>query len=139
MEELKNIAPNLHKLPKKDVFVAPDNYFDELPGMIQDRILSQNKKSIFQWTLPTSKFAIPVAGVIVVALMYFSKPTSDIEQATQNEMTAYVDQQMDMEFDETLLAEELNTDNTTITEEASSVEEYLLSDDIEEDLLREEI
>ena len=139
MEELKNIAPNLHKLPKQDAFSTPENYFDELPGVIQDRILSQNKKSIFQWTLPTLKFAIPVAGVIVVALMYFSKPTSDIEQATQNEMTAYVDQQMDMEFDETLLAEELNTDNTTITEEASSVEEYLLSDDIEEDLLREEI
>lgn len=139
MEELKNIAPNLHKLPKQDAFVAPDNYFDELPGVIQDRILSQKKHSVFQWTLPTLKFAIPVAGVIVVAMMYFYKPTSGVEPATQNEMTAYVDQQMDMEFDETLLAEELNTDNTTITEEASSVEEYLLSDDIEEDLLREEI
>jgi len=139
MEELKNIAPNLHKQPKQDAFSTPHNYFDELPGVIQERIISKEKKSIFQWILPTLKFATPVAGVIVIALMYFNKPTSDVEQATQKEMTAYFDQQVDMEFDETLLAEELNTDNTESLDEVSLVEEYLLSDEIDENLLREEI
>lgn len=38
MDDLKNIAPKLSKIKKENPFSVPDNYFNELPMQIQERV-----------------------------------------------------------------------------------------------------
>ncbi len=135
MEELKDIAPLLNKLPKKDHFQAPDGYFDELPSIIQDRVSVKPK---FQWS-HSLKYALPLV-LLVVSVIYFTQNNKQEQsiQISKQEAVDYLDNQMDTEFDETLLAEELSVQSVEKHTETSSMEEYLL-DEADEDLLIEEI
>ncbi len=137
MEELKNIAPQLSQLPKKDAFTAPEGYFDDLPSMIQDRVIAQSKTKsrVFSpaWTLGSLGLAA------VLCLVFFLGQSPDETTVTRQEVTAYVNENIDQEFDETLLAEELSTSDKEVTTSETNLEDYILNQDIDEQLLREEI
>ncbi len=137
MEELKNIAPHLSQLPKKDAFTAPEGYFDDLPSMIQDRVIAQSKTKsrVFSpaWTFGSLGLAA------VLCLIFFLGQSPDETVVSQQEVTAYVSDNIDQEFDETLLAEELSTSDKEVTTSETNLEEYILNQDIDEQLLREEI
>ena len=134
MEELKDIAPILNQLPKKDNFQVPENYFDELPGLIQDRVQVKTKS---QWTY-VLKYALPVI-LVIVSVVYFSQKNTDQSiQISKQEAVDYIDNQMDIDFDETLLAEEISVQTVEQHTETSAVEDYLL-DEADEELLIEEI
>ncbi len=134
MEELKVIAPILNQLPKKDSFQVPEDYFDELPGLIQDRVQVKTKT---QWTY-VLKYALPVL-LLIVSVLYFSQKNTDQSiQISKQEAVDYIDNQMDIDFDETLLAEEISAQSVEQNTQTSSVEEYLL-DEADEELLMEEI
>ena len=137
MEELKNIAPHLSKLPKKDAYTTPDGYFDELPSLVQERIFAQtNRKSrgfSCRWTIAT----IGIASLVCI-LFFWSQPT-DNSTLTKEEATAYVNETIEQEFDENLLAEELGSADSELTTSEKKLEEYILNQDIDEQLLREEI
>ena len=134
MEELKDIAPILNQLPKKDSFQVPENYFDELPGLIQDRVQVKTKS---QWTY-VLKYALPVL-LVIVSVAYFSQKNTDKSiQISKQEAVDYIDNQMDIDFDETLLAEEISVQTVEQITETSVVEDYLL-DEADEELLIEEI
>jgi hypothetical protein len=134
MEELKDIAPILNQLPKKDCFQVSENYFDELPGLIQDRVQVKTKS---QWTY-VLKYALPVL-LVIVSVAYFSQKNTDKSiQISKQEAVDYIDNQMDIDFDETLLAEEISVQTVEQITETSVVEDYLL-DEADEELLIEEI
>jgi hypothetical protein len=134
MEELKDIAPILNQLPKKDCFQVSENYFDELPGLIQDRVQVKTKS---QWTY-VLKYALPVL-LVIVSVAYFSQKNTDKSiQISKQEAVDYIDNQMDIDFDETLLAEEISAQTVEQITETSVVEDYLL-DEADEELLIEEI
>ncbi len=137
MEELKNIAPHLSQLTKKDAFAAPEGYFDELPSMIQDRIIANSRtKSRFLspvWSLGT----LGIAAVCVV--VFFIGKSPEVNEVSKQEVAAYVNDNIEMEFDETLLAEELATSKNEFSASEASLEDYILNQDIDENLLREEI
>ncbi len=44
MKALKNIAPNLSKIKKENVFRIPDGYFEEFPGKMMERINHQEER-----------------------------------------------------------------------------------------------
>jgi hypothetical protein len=138
MEELKNIAPHLSKLPKKDAYTTPDGYFDDLPSMVQDRIVAEsntNKSRILfpRWTLATMGIAT------MVCIVFFWSQSIDNSKITKEEATAYINETMEQEFDENLLAEELASIDSELTTSEENLEEYILNQDIDEQLLREEI
>jgi hypothetical protein len=138
MEELKNIAPHLSQLPKKDAFKVPEGYFDDLPSRIQDRVIAQTKTRSRNfapvWIFSTLGFAS-----VLCVLFFLSKSPEETTSITKQEASAYVNENLEQEFDETLLADELITsDNKTLTLE-ENLEEYILNQDIDEQLLREEI
>jgi len=134
MEELKDIAPILNQLPKKDNFQVPENYFDELPGLIQDRVQVKTKSQLTY----VLKYALPVI-LVIVSVVYFSQKNTDQSiQISKQEAVDYIDNQMDIDFDETLLAEEISAQSVEQNTQTSSVEEYLL-DEADEELLIEEI
>jgi hypothetical protein len=61
----------LAKLPKKKVYSVPDNYFTELPGIIQSRVVKpeQLRSPLISWT-PVLRYALPVLTLIMM-LVYF--------------------------------------------------------------------
>lgn len=134
MEELKDIAPILNQLPKKDSFQIPENYFDELPGLIQDRV---RVKTQTRWNYAI-KYALPLV-FLIIAIGYFTQnKTDDTVQISKQEAADYIDNQMDIDFDETLLAEEISAHTVEQLTENSAVEDYLL-EEADEELLIEEI
>ena len=134
MEELKDIAPILNQLPKKDSFQIPENYFDELPGLIQDRV---RVKTQTRWNY-VLKYALPFV-LLIVSIGYFTQnKTDETVQISKQEAADYIDNQMDIDFDETLLAEEISAQTVEQHTETSAVEDYLL-EEADEELLIEEI
>ena len=136
MEELKNIAPHLSQLPKKDAFIAPEGYFDDLPSIIQDSLIAKTKSRNFApvWIFST----LGVASMLCV-LFFLSKSPEETTSITKQEATAYINDNIEQEFDETLLAEELVTSNNETSTNEVNLEEFILNQDIDEQLLREEI
>lgn len=134
MEELKDIAPILNQLPKKDCFQVSENYFDELPGLIQERV---HLKAQTPWKTAL-KYALPLF-LVVISVIYFSQKNTDKSiQISKQEAVDYIDNQMDIDFDETLLAEEISVQTVEQITETSVLEDYLL-DEADEELLIEEI
>ena len=134
MEELKDIAPILSQLPKKDSFQVPENYFDELPGLIQERV---RVKAQTPWKTAL-KYALPFVLLIVSIGFFTQNKTDDTVQISKQEAADYIDNQMDIDFDETLLAEEISVQSVEQPTETSAMEDYLL-DEADEELLIEEI
>ena len=138
MKELKNIAPHLSQLSKKDAFRAPEGYFDDLPSILQDLVISQTKTKSRNFAPVWIFSTLGVASMLYV-LFFLSKSPEETTSITKQEATAYINDNIEQEFDETLLANELITsDNKTLTLE-ENLEEYILNQDIDEQLLREEI
>ena len=138
MEELKNIAPHLSQLPKKDAFTAPEGYFDDLPSIIQDRVIAHTKTKSRNFS-PVWVFSTLGVVSVLCVLFFIGKSPELHTSISEQEASAYINENLEQEFDETLLADELITsDNKTLTLE-ENLEEYILNQDIVEPLLREEI
>lgn len=135
MEELKNIAPHLSQLPKKDAFTAPEGYFDDLSSKIQDRVIAKSKSRVFS---PAWAFgSLGLASVLCLVIFLGQSPNET--NVTKQEASAYVNENIEQEFDETLLAEELTSTESDLSNSEANLEEYILNQDIDEQLLREEI
>lgn len=83
----------LEDIPKKDLFTAPDGYFDKLPGIIQARVAKPEPKSVW---LPVLKFALPVVALFTVGIFWFSNPTvksveAELASINTEQLIAYLD------------------------------------------------
>ena len=66
-DELKDIAPTLADVPKKDSFTVPENFFEKFPVMVSDKIHAEKNKSWWEVVMQSvlkPKFALPVAALI---------------------------------------------------------------------------
>ena len=59
----------LEDIPKKQVFDAPEGYFDSLPGIVQTRVAKKANSPSLIW-LPALKYALPIL-VIAVGLIWY--------------------------------------------------------------------
>jgi len=68
----------LEDIPKNNPFSVPDGYFDKLPGIIQARISAsapeKQARPYFRYAL---QYALPVIGIIIVALIYLTPKESE--------------------------------------------------------------
>lgn len=83
----------LEDIPKKDLFKAPDGYFDKLPGIIQARVAKPEPKSVW---LPVLKFALPAVALVTVGIFWFSNPTvksveAELASINTEQLIAYLD------------------------------------------------
>ena len=61
----------LEELPKKQLYTVPENYFNELPSIVQARVVKsqrENTRSIF-WSA-SLRYALPVIAMVMM-LVYF--------------------------------------------------------------------
>ena len=137
MEELKNIAPTLANRARKVHFDVPDDYFELLPHQIQERCaLKQNtKKQSFNFNKSTVSI---FAGIGMLVVFYFTVPSQDqkIQNASTEEISRYISQNMEEEFDEELLMDAISSEKLN---SSSKMEDYLMENGIDEDLLTEEL
>jgi hypothetical protein len=62
---------NLDKMPKKQVYSVPDDYFDSLPTIIQSRVVKKEHKLFFfpNWSTAI-RYALPVLALVLM-VTYF--------------------------------------------------------------------
>lgn len=92
-DELKNIAPDLFKQrPQKDSFKLPEGYFEAFDARVMDRIgaagLKQQaplkivKKPAKRFALPQLLMAAAAVFALVLAAVWFLKPSAAQDQIT---------------------------------------------------------
>ena len=140
MEELKNIAPSLNALKRKNSFEVPENYFEELPYSIQEKCISKQSErkvvSALFW-----KLCIPLSIVAIALVIFMPLQTNKVSIASTQEMSAYLEQELDSEIDESMVqdAYSFEKENVNSNNKTQNIEDYLIENDVDESLLTEEI
>jgi hypothetical protein len=137
-DDLKNDAPKLHSMDKKNPFVVPEHYFETLSSRIQDRITLENKQP--QWikilkSLLLPKVAIPALAcclMLGIGIKYLVKPAAvtvtEETAITYDELnsTEYINM-LDEEQIVTAIAEQKEATTTT-----TEIEDYLIENNVDE-------
>lgn len=112
----------LEDIPKKDLFKAPDGYFDKLPGIIQARVAKPEPESIW---VPVLKFALPVLALVTVGVFWFSNPTV---QNVETELAGINTEQLIAYLDNTeVVWEETETDSDWSEDDLLELEDRVYS------------
>jgi len=99
----------LDTLDKKEVFKVPEDYFLNLPTIIQARVIKpeKNEQSLISWSFGL-KYALPVATLIIVAVYLvigFETKKLDVQaildEVSTEELISYLDES-DLSTDELL-------------------------------------
>jgi hypothetical protein len=140
LDEIQEMAPLLSAIPKYSPFEIPAGYFDELPTLIQERVLGSKKGASFEWLISFFKprFAFPALATIlllVAGITYMNKTTKlpDTELAEELSLEERL-----YEIDESTLIESLTAENiieNTATRDENSIENYLIDNNIDETTL----
>lgn len=121
----------LEDIKKKNIYSVPDNYFDQLPGKIQERVTT-TPRSAFRFTL-SSGLALKLAGsamAIMLLVFYFWAPTSDshmtpedmLAQVNTSDLIVYLET-TDMTTDELLNEIDLNNIDLEFNTENALIED----------------
>lgn len=140
MEELKKIAPHLNALPKKDCFVVPENYFEELPYTIQEKCTSKQSEnkvvSALFW-----KLGVPLSLATIALILFIPLQTKEVSMASTQEISSYIEDELDAEIDESMVSEAYSFEKEYVNskDQTENLEDYLIENDIDESLLKDEI
>jgi hypothetical protein len=133
--ELKEIAPFLSSLPKKELLNTPENYFEKLPVDISNGIQAQKAKvqhpplwqKIFRPQFALASLAIGIVGGIY--LYNNIQPQQETFAFTNTNVQNLSDDDVLTQVDEAYLADALD-DNNVITND-NTEEEYLIDNNTE--------
>jgi hypothetical protein len=130
----------LDEIPKKNVFEAPDGYFEKLPSIIQSRVSSHGRSHspTFRFAL---RFALPlILLAVVAAALWISRPDPAIEAESilatvqTKDLVSYL-KESEFTTDELLDAVELRAEDADEIEDA--VYKFELDDSDLENILNE--
>ncbi len=143
LEEIIHEAPVLSGIPKYNPFEVPAGYFDQLPSVIQNKIIARNENgSLLDWLILMIKprFAIPVLSVILFAVVGINLVEKNAEQPIVNQMEELTLEDHLCFIDETTIMEDLTaSSDEVLAENDESIEDYLLENNIEETTLNNEL
>jgi hypothetical protein len=145
IEDIKSFAPALLNIPKHNPFDVPSDYFDELPSIVQEKILETKSRPLrFEWLtlLIKPRFVFPMVVTIFIAVLGINfmnknaevKNTIEIEELSLEDHLYYIDETEiidQLTADAVIENEDLQTDN-------NSIENYLLDNNIDETNLNNE-
>lgn len=57
----------LEDIPKKEIFTVPDDYFEKLPGVIQSRVASPERKPVLFYAV---QFGLPAIAVLIITFFW---------------------------------------------------------------------
>ena len=149
-EELKENAPTLSSIKRKNIFSVPHGYFEELPAKIKEQCIEEDHykvNRILRLIKPRSIAAAASVILIAISLLVYNPENSNEQLALQNftneEIREYLFTGAIYEMnEEDLIIELLKTDNVGGFEDNINDEEiieYLLDDDIDLIIIMNEI
>lgn len=136
-EDIKDTAPVLTSIPKYNPFRLPAGYFDELPGIIQNRCAVPAKdNAIFEWLylIIKPRFIFPVLTVLLIAfagIKYSSDRSSQPLTSIADEIN--IDDQLQA-IDETTIVDALAETSSTAAGDSENdrIVNYLIENNIDE-------
>jgi hypothetical protein len=86
----------LDQIPKKKPYVAPDGYFDTLPGIVQSRIQAEKPERPSQVYVRFGlRYALPVLVLLVSGIFWFRSDNSGVDEF-ESELAAMDMQNLEM-------------------------------------------
>lgn len=147
-DELKELGSSLHKMEKQNPFAVPENYFENLNSIVQDKIASQKKIS---WSeqlagfIAAHKLSLSTCAVVLAlgSVYYFKNTQQSISNDTNTEFALSDDELNTLagELDEHTLAEMYVSETTTEsnTNDSLQLEDYLIENNIDINTLLNEL
>ncbi|HZY82929.1 MAG TPA: hypothetical protein VFE50_25590 [Cyclobacteriaceae bacterium] len=124
----------LDDIPKKNIFKVPDGYFEELPAVIQARMAKEPKKSYF---VPVVKYAVPVAAMLIAALIWFRPAASiesELDKIDSNQIALYLDNAYASDVDHEDESDWTTDELDALEQDVYSSMEYSVEEDILDDI-----
>jgi hypothetical protein len=146
-EELKNIAPNLANLERKNALTVPHDYFNELSAKINEKITEKDsEKGYFSSAVLMRYVSATVLSVLILAVtfIYFNRDEkiataiSEIEISTEELIASSYLLGMDEYYIKEVIAGS-EVDLNYFTMQNSEVADYLLDFDFDENLINNEL
>lgn len=146
-DELKSLGSSLERLERKNPFAVPENYFENLNSLVQDKINARRKLSWpeqFAGFFAAHKLSLVTSMIVLVlgSVYYFRNGGSNIIPANETEFS-FTDEEINTitsELDEQTIsdayAQTLSTDNTN---DEGEFEDYILNNYIDENTLVNEL
>lgn len=141
-ENLEHEASFLSKLEKESHFSVPDNYFESLPEVMNNKIL-ENKSIHFNFDKLSWRILIPFTAVVAIFTIITNLNTVDENDTlTYDQLSEYIITEEDIEFDDYLVyeayAETIETEEEFDTETDEYID-YLIENDIDISSIIEEL
>jgi hypothetical protein len=144
MDDLSNIK-NAEKLSNRNPFTVPENYFNEFPSRLDNRIREQNKINGRQRYIHVWKKYAAAAVILVIAIIagnsVFRNSSYNSDKRLHTQISNMIESELYSINEQTIVeAFEASPDNS----EASGIKQdeaidYLLNSDINEDELVNEL
>jgi len=145
IEDIKSFAPALLNIQKNSPFAVPSDYFDELPSIVQEKIVDSNKRtSRFEWLtlLIKPRFVFPMVVTIFIAAIgiNFMNNNAEVKSTTATEELSLEDHLYYINENEIIdqLTADASVENETVETEDKNIENYLLENNIDESNLNNE-
>lgn len=125
----------LEDIPKKEIFTAPEGYFDTLPGVVQARVTKPVRaiRSVGYYSL---RYALPSVLIVVAGLVWYTRQVSSAQDilsgVATEELISYLEETEAFSTEELLDTELLDADDAQAIEQ--KVYDLELSDDLLDDL-----
>lgn len=156
-DDLKKIAPKLSEIRKITPFKVPDQYFEQLPYIIQAKCIESKSSKYDIWTwireslleykyAASVSLAMVVLGLGLIFYKYFFQQqiaTQTLTSLTPTEVNNFVSDNINL-FDEEMISELCYVDESNLTQSEDTenqdkqLEEYIFNN-IDENTIQEEL
>src|SRR5688572_18050221 len=109
----------LEDIPKKEIFTAPDGYFDTLPGVIQARVAKQSRFAQPAWQY-SLRYALPAVVLVAAGILWYTRQTSAqdvLAGIATEELVRYLEESEGLSTDELLDTNLLDADDVQSIEQ----------------------
>ena len=144
-DNLENEAPFLSKMTKENHFSTPENYFEVLPEVINNKILDNNKLR-FNFDILSWRLLMPFTAVAIIFIALINlNTTAENDTLSYDQFSEYIITENDFEFEDEMVYEayaELLENETSEDNEISEEQEYinyLIENDIDINSIIEEL
>ena len=144
-EEIKAIAPTLLSIDKYNPFEVPKDYFEELPTIIQERVVeSKESSSLLDWLfwLLKPRLAVSMIAILIISVVgiYYMnnnsiQNTEATEELSLEDNLYYINENEILEH----LTADASIGFESASEDENSIENYLLDNNIDESNLSNEL
>jgi len=133
-DNLNDIAPFLSKIDKKNPFVVPDDYFDNLPLLIQKKCTKRQNinfwSKIYEYFL-TPKHAITIAFGVILILISSIFIFNNINDNSNNNSFSYIENIIKENYDIDNIDESLIVETLLSEVDTNDIANLVINNDIE--------